>query len=886
MLLKRIICVITVLSLLLSFGTVYAEDDNTAIEILETDTDETAAEGTVGTEITLAADMAMGIGAFDEYVPNKKVTLGEFAVVISKLAASEHIANKYIAESQYQNGVKIITAYAVMLDILGYSIYFKDGSIDSHDTTEILYIADKYDISDGVTGSPDDIITYQQLAEMIYNTMQAHSIDTVYHANGENTYYTSTIPYMEKALDMYIAEGVVQRTSFSSIVDTENSKEPNVIISGNKYNCEMGKYEEFIGRKVKALYRFKRNTRELLAMHDVSDRVLEINAKDLDVDNITMRKVNYWADGNKVRTAKISDAAYILYNNCLLKNATAEDLKIDQGILVLIDNNSDSQYDVVKIEVYQSVQIFAVSTEAKTITVSDSSMSTLSIDDMVEYGYPVYDHGRIIKPENITLNSIATCYKGLDGEVIKLYICTDTIAGTVNYIDADNNIVVLEGKEVFYTNEIATDIEALELGTTIIAYLNHMGEISAFEIGKDKYLYGYLSNFIERRGLNNPQLKIFTQMIEFKIYDTASKIKVNGVSMSSADAFANVAGSVFWDNDNKQAMLIKYSTNSKGVINAIYTPTGSLEEKAMCPARPYLNQLGNYRYSSSLKTLAPDSRLDERTKVFIIPYDRDDIRDYNYGTHNVFLEKDYNCQIYDIDDNYYIGSVIATPDPDYIEGPAEPAIVPAIITSVRHTLNDLGEDTIKIIARTLGTTTTTDYTFKELSMGSTLGSNNISVNDLEPGDVVQLFVDTNHTIEVWLFKAKYKMTKHGSDGSLKFYTEPYEEIKPWSTWDFIHDANHFPSGNGFNTGTVLEVVKNGFVANFKPQNSDGSYQTSWNRLLATSTATRVSICETRSNGDVKIYDATVGDIQEGDRIFVSRDNIVNEVVIYRGEDNR
>lgn len=857
MLSKRIICLILALTVLLSFGNVWASE--TTEEMPETAVAVTAADEDF--EMTLAADIAVGMGALTDYAPSKEMTIGEMAETISVIAPALYNVKRYFGEESYTSPTKRITALAVVLDILGYSIFFSDGSIDENDTTEILNIAGKYSISDGVNADAEGIITMEETAELILNTLEAKTVTPVYSTNGVETYYLSNETYMEAALGMQIIDGIVQSTSYSSIIDDEGTQDTKIIISGVAYNCETGQYEDYIGMRVKALV--ETGSRPMaLALHNDSDEYVEIMAKDLNTDEISKEKISYWTSNDKEDKFTLDDDVDVLYNYSLFKNYTAEDLKLTQGRLVLINNDSDSAIDVVKIEEYKSMQIFSVSVDSETITDADGKI--ISISELIECGYPVFENGKVILPNNIPLNSIATCFVNKKNEAVRIYISSDVAAGTINSFTEEHNTVTLEGKDFVYDEGIKSKLEKVELGTLITVYLNHFGEIAHFEVTGENYLYGYLISFSEGESLSNPQVKMFTQTNSIKIYDTKSKITINGTKMNSKDAFAYNLTTGLWDEAGKISQIVKYKANSNGEITAINTTTSNASDGG---ARLVKVKDDVLTYYSTPMSFGDDVRLDVNTKVFKIPTDLSFENKFGYGSYTTLSSTvDYTVQIYDVDENYYAGVVVVRIDPYGADASSIDDInsAPYIVLKAGECIADSGEVSVFVEARALGSTSNEPvkmvFNRKDVAHGS------VTAEQLRPGDIIMGSSDYTNKKEYSRLLVWYQ---HGK-------TEPFESVK--GIWEIVSTVKTFYSdGNTLAAGTIKETIKNGFVINHKPE--DTADYDNWNRVITTTGITPVSIVEDNGN---RIYAASVGDLCVGDKVFAYyRTGVPREIVIYR-----
>lgn len=845
--------------MLLSAATVFA--DEAAVDEIAAETD--AVEIIVpDNELSLEASVAVGMGAIVDYNAGKKVTVADMITAAKALEASEYVGERYFNELTYGSEVKNITAQAVMIDILGYSIFFDDGKIDAEDKVMIETTARKYNVSRGITKSADEIITMQDLAVLVYNTLKAKTVETVYSSNGNKSWVTENI-YMQRVLGMDIVYGVVQSTSYSSVAVAEGTRGNTIIINGATYLCETGAYEEYIGLNVAALIKKTNNDLNVLSLYSLQNRVLEISADDINKNATTLTEISYYDESDRAREAELSEAIDVLYNYSLFADYTVDDFKLDQGRLVLIDNDNNGRYDIVKIEKYTSFRILSVSMDSKTI--GDAYGNVVDIADLIENNYPVIENGKQILPQNIPTKAIATCYTNKNGDVVRLYIDDEKAAGMVQRFDEDRNIVVLEQKEFKYVNEIKAKLEAVPLGTLITVKPNHYGEIAYFEVSGDAVSYGYLIAFAGTGSPADPiKVKMYTQAGEVTVFEVADNIKLNGVRMSAKDAFAYNLTSGLWDEAGAISQPITYRRNSNNAITLINTAT---DDETDNRDRLHKEKDGNFTYFSTPKTICSDVRLNTNTKVFMIPVDLSEDRYYQYGSYNLLANTHtYTAQVYNVDENCYADCVVIKYNPGGLNVMNELHDPIYMVHAVGEALSDDKQLTTMLKVRQIGQSTEAfkEFVFMNSEVATTFQGRPYMVKDLKPGDVIMV-TGANGVADYAGFKMLYR-----SAG-----TTAYEDAK--MTWWIENNATTFYSdANTYAAGKIKRIISDGCVANFKPETGEFD---DWNRVISFEGTLPVYICELSNN---EYYRGSVADLQVGDNVFalMSGGNI-REFIIYR-----
>lgn len=812
---------------------------------------------------TFAVKVAQGLGAIGEYNPEQKVTVADLKKTVDALAENPGYSSIYFKESKSgEQEIKCKDVVAVVCDMLGYGVFCNAGKGEIK-PEEMMPVASKYGILKGVSESKDETLTMQSFVNMIYNVLNAKTIDTEYQA-GEVAKITLTEKkYIEDVMKMTFINGIVEITKFSSLKSEEGTENNRIQIGGVLYSCNMDDYEQYIGMRVKALVKYNDGDEEVLALYDNGES-FAVDADDLEYNQISKTAITYQSDHGRKKTLLISNTADVLYNFSLLKDWTEEDLKVKQGRLVCIDNNDDGKYDVIKIEEYKSMLIFSASVDSQKI--SNSSGVAVSIKKLIENGYPIYDGEKIIKPENIPTGSVATYFLDKTGEVVKMYVHNDIAAGVVRSIDTEDKKITLDDRVYSYTDE--SNIEKVSVGTSITVNINVYGEIAFYQIAKDSYLFGYMMNFWDDDESGKVKVKIFTQGNEFKVYETADKVNLNGGNMSAEEAFKYNLGTGLWDEVGKISQIVKYKINAKDELSAIRTAANYFDSSH--PERLLKEKDGVYKYYSASKTIAGDTRLNVLTKVFLIPTDLKETTKFKYGGMEIMKDlENVSCQIYDIDDDRYAGVLVARIDPNGKAQIDDIAGTPYLVETTSEILNSRDEITVSVTVHQLGVTNapSKELVFNKPDISLVYCGQQILSGDLKKGDVIMVSKD---------------YTMSGEYGNFKMWcrpglTTPYEATKAYWNQE-ASERTFYADRRILAYGEVIKIVKDGLIINNKPESTE-NYD-AWNRIITVSGTTPVSICDKEEKGTVK---ASIADVQPGDKVFSLLGSSITptELVIYR-----
>lgn len=805
-----------------------------------------------------AAAYAVGLGIIEEYNADKEVTVGELKRAAEVLSKGTSLPQYIIKDKKDDNAVSFIKVLDIFAELSGYKNYYLMKNNNTITENGLFALGIESGLIEKVPNNTA-AIKMCDFVSMIYNLMDMKTLETVYKSNGGTEIEIGNTRFMNKYLDMYEVHGIVDAVSFTALRPGAETRGAEISIDGIAYHAEKSKYEDFIGRKVDALIKNDDGRLTVCALYDRSS-VFFVDAEDIAAGALKKSEIAYYNSSDRTVTLKLDERADVIYNFSLLENYSAADFDITQGRLVLIDNDNDGKYEVVKIEEYKTMMLFSFSIENKMI--SDVYGKSENIAELIENDFPIYDQGNLITPENIPVDRVATYYLNKANRVVRIFMSKAEEAGTIESFRESDNTVTLEGKKWRYSEQIKAEIESMKIGDLISVWLDYYGNIAYAELSQEKYLYGYMVSFDEGDEFENPRLKVYTEDNEFVVYKTKSRINLNGKQVNACDAFAYNLTSGLWDQVGKVNQLIKYKANKDNVISTIITSTNS---SANIPDAPKKEKEGVFTYYSQPKTICSDIRLNQRTKVFLVPQDLSYVKRFRYGIYQLLAnDTEYTCKIFDVDENRYAGVIVAritnydNTSVDELNGRVY------IIDETGTYQSDDGTE-LPYVTGLMADSTPFEIKFDRDDIVNSVGTDSVNVKELKRGDAISIpkynGVNQYSDFRIWYINGK---------------TEPYENAKrSWysdtSEKTFISDAQTYCYG------TVEKVLKNGFLVNNQPQTKEN--RENWNRIISVTGTTPVMICDNRRD---LLYKATVGEIQNGDNVFmVLKNAIPTEIVIYR-----
>ncbi|MBR5535007.1 MAG: S-layer homology domain-containing protein [Clostridia bacterium] len=469
-------------------------------------------------------------------------------------------------------------------------------------------------------------------------------------------------------------KGIVTGTFLTELEDADSSV-PRDCIQIDDEVYEIGfsaDPNEFLGCEVEAVVQKAENFNDypvVVGMEKTSKtNVVEIKADLLGdfVDGIIEYQTK--RDGS-VKEAKIDEDYIVIFNN----KAYDYDLEyleedLENGSVVLVDNNGDKKYDVVRVNSYE---VFVVASK---------SSSTQKITPM--YGAEYKDEEYIIFPSESTSVIFSLKRNGKeikfsdiakwdvlnikespeDAEGRRLYeviVTRQTVSGKITEQDADDEGLIVINDEEYsvaesllkYIEEGGEDAPNLSVGENAQVYLDAEGKIVAAaeaknDISSEKYAYLYALRQNDKDSEYELEFKLYTTEGKFIQIGTASKIILNEKKYKAIDedilddleASAEKAHSFYGIDDGAENIgcrqPIIYQTNSEGLISTIFTVLSEENEDISMvmneegeDGETYFVKYDERAYKSSSKSFT-DFKVSSSTKIMFIPDNRSASDDY------------------------------------------------------------------------------------------------------------------------------------------------------------------------------------------------------------------------------------------------------------------
>lgn len=555
---KRCLLFLIAIAILISPPDIFAQDNTAEISVEQRIVEMLTYVQPLGkSEVTRAAFCRMLCEITDPEEPTASVVVfddvdisSDGAGYIQKLYESGVISGNGNRLFYPGDRIKLVDCYTILLKMLGYNEFIKDGYPE-----KIATLAAESGLAKNIGLSADEYIDTETAYRLVYNFLYSDIMEYTLSSSGG---YRKGGKYIEEILKIYSDNGLVEAAEGYSLYGKEY-KEDTVEIDGELFVGNGKIKADSIGLYGKYWYRENDDgDSEICGFLPLKNKTLKIMAED--IKSYADNTYTYY-DDNKTKTAKLSRGKDIVYNR--EQKTDESSMKPAYGYCLLIDNDSDGSYDVVMIFEYRN--IFAVYSSAARESISYNTLENgTAVKKEFLFGdkeYKIYNSkGKEIALSEIVPNSVLTVMESENK--IEVYQSQKTVTGKITRVKEDS--VSVDGEEYELASEVFRDgWNGSELINAVL-YLDRFGKVAAVKkSGDSRWQFGYLIKYGYDSREEEMRFKLLNEEGTVVTYNSvANKLKIDGVSTEVSENAA--------DNITRER-VIRFKTNTDGKINAIDT---------------------------------------------------------------------------------------------------------------------------------------------------------------------------------------------------------------------------------------------------------------------------------------------------------------------------
>lgn len=829
--------------------TVYAEDEETKFS----------------KEVTFLYDM----GILNSYSPESTVTKQAVQNNMEMLGVAYN-SEKYFKTNDYKEPVTFIEAAAVLADLTG------RGALLTPDN--VLSIASGAGIIKGVNLSANDYVNMECYAKMLYAALNADIMEANY-VNGQATYKVSYgNSYLSSYLHMQTYNGIVTATSKTGLFSESEKAAKDYIKVGNEQYFINGdkNYDDYLGMSVVILYRDNNEEKELISLYvpENKNQIVKIDSNDIVQDKSGVQSV--CVQENKIREYTISQDAAFIYNGTAVQYMNDSDMRINEGYIILIDNDNDREFETVKVFSLESTVI------------KSSSETDLRIVGKNDVVYKLYDSTNdkitTIIDENENVISFSKLKKGdtvslgyeKNSDKIIFIQKGRKVSGKIDKIISDE-IICIDGTEYnmnysFKTGKSGYKPDIIKTGIGVTAYIDARNEIVGIEVTSNVDLYGYMTRlYVDEFWDDIVKIKIFGSDGKFHEYELNDKLTFNSVHIKDKKQLLEKNQYALWNGSQLKHQPVQYQINSSEKVTKISTAVNNNRYASYDENNFSLDYSGELTYlTGDWQSLGGLYKLKSDTVIINVPYNLKDEDLFYTVEPQGWGQWTFNIELYDVDKEFNVGMAILR-KPNYILQKAsfrgnKPIIVKKILT----TIDENDEIVYKLTGWRNGAeyaietrVTDTYATFmpseimkaQGLSLPSGDNEKNIfSIVDLKPGSVIQPMLNNGRLTGFSLFY----------DGENPVYYE-------YSTYTLPHSLTEAECM--FLSGRVLNLTEKGFLYTKNQPDEEVTVM----RNISIGANTKIYLSE-----DGRIFECTANELMINDKVLLYYDySTLHSILIQR-----
>lgn len=677
--------------------------------------------------------------------------------------------------------------------------------------------------------NPEASVTYEKFASIVNEALTAEMLSTKRYTRIPDEY---DLIKGGTLLDTYFnyekGNGIIEGAKNSS---RHNLSTNEVVIGGEIYECDAD-LTEYLGYNAEFYYDTKSEGDHLRIVYICklaeSNQVVEFSTFDSYVSykNGTY-KVTDGVNEKSTQYRLNRDKKLIVNGQYKDSFMDTEDSFIPAyGTVKLID--SGNGYATVAITDIRTVLVSAVDTKEKIIydvkggaPVDLSECDNLVIKDVDEGTYELGDI------EKFTVLSVI---KSENGKMAKIYLSTETAAGSLNGYEEDVNSYSVIVGDKYYGPNVRQSIKTVNgaftesdftIGMNGTFHKDYRGNVAAITGGTASGGVGYLVN----AALNSStmegtlELKVFDVSNRMLYFECADNLKIDGASIKRPSRGLQMLCN---GTDSVVSQLIRYKTDGSGKVNYIDTAynklPGCTDYRTATPSERETADSFRVTYSSILPPNSASSpetvnfnansrnfngkaQLSMKPTIFIVPLDAKDGEDVRFRVTDSYWDfgENYNilAETYQISGNTLITDyVVAYLNDDQYNTGHLSGVKYGIVNKITQVMGGRGTPVSRV----------------ELVDGTELYAEDIShLDGASAGDVISYDKDYENYIIETEVKGKKQRAKVIFDASEKAMRGD-NPLGGFSDWNRVYYANVYER-QGSEVRLVAPTVKPETVKN-------------------------------------------------------------------------
>ena len=500
-------------------------------------------------------------------------------------------------------------------------------------------IAFEMGMYDDIEYNPDGTLEYSILNKIIYNLLDE---PVVINEPGVKVSYIiqKDRTLLSERLNAKKVKGIVTDDGKTALNGETDCVQDNFEINHYKYLKNNIDVTPFLGRNVEAYIRTDNfsDDESLLFIKEYKNDVVELKASELENSETTISKIAY-LKSDRVKFMDLVNGFDFIYNGEAKSVNSVDDLRINNGSITLIDNNTDGEYDVVIIKEYTNFWISAIDKDNYMLYSEYKNLSMSMHPDDIEY--KIFKAGSEISFSDLQQYDTLLIYKSVDEEYMEIYVSSESFEGRISSVDSNNykKAVMIEGKSYVVSDECNQEPIA---GYNGEYWLNSEGEIVTIALrwGEGK-MYGYVFSAYLTDSCDEGVLKMYTTNGFIEDIKFNKSVKIDGIKYNSQQAMVEYM-------KNYKDQFVRYESNKKGFVTLIDTLAYGASDEDDTFSRTLNKTTVAHRWNG---IFSGSFAVNSDTIVMVLPDDVNKREKFSISSASAFaIDTNYTVSTFDVSD--------------------------------------------------------------------------------------------------------------------------------------------------------------------------------------------------------------------------------------------
>ncbi len=524
---------------------------------------------------------SLGIVSFTEGILTQQVTNEEFAAALGVMSGMTDDYYRDGVLDMMVNGGYLPSACAYPERSINYSQALKgfvsafgyDGAAQKAGGYPDGYavLASKLKLTDGVDiADYDAALTYGEMCIMMYNALDVKRV--VQSVYGQNVEYEKEEPILNEIFEIYKEYGRVTANSVTSLDGVNIYNHGTIKIDGIEYKNTKTAYDDLFGYNVEIYYRQSGSNRELLYMELDNDKNKIIETDVNDGSYVSGKKLYYYSDGKKKKSASIADGYCLMYNKRVTSKGLENYIDSVNGYIKMADTDRDGRYDFIEINSYDTIFVSRINTYTVEIFDKYYGDKRVSFDDKNnDTKYIIRDTvGNDMAFSAIKKGNVVSVIKSEDGKIAFATVSTEAKTMVIDAVSRSGDVIYIgsDGERYAVSENAEAAVDTLSVGEEYKVYFDFMGYAAGFERSDKVFKAGLIAGVDtdSDNGLkkNNVKIKIFGTDGAFRIFEFAEKVTVDGIKY---DKNSDACAALYKSDNVYKSKLILYSVKNDKIVN-------------------------------------------------------------------------------------------------------------------------------------------------------------------------------------------------------------------------------------------------------------------------------------------------------------------------------